>query len=84
MPKLFAAAIVAVLVPTVCHSSDNSVYTLYRNSPAFANMRIHVATFDAEEKEPYNLDNCQITAKLFQGQPGISVRYWCERGRYRR
>ncbi len=37
-------------------------YTLYRGSPAIENARIHIATFDANESEPYNMENCQIAA----------------------
>lgn len=46
-------------------------------------MRIHVATFDAAETEAYNSENCRIAAELFQQQPNVKVRYWCEKGRYR-
>jgi len=58
------------------------VYTLYRASPVGV-MRIHMATFDAKETGTYNLDNCQIAARLFKSQPGVTVDYWCEKGRYR-
>jgi hypothetical protein len=58
------------------------IYTLYRNSPEFADMRIHVATFDAAEDKDYNRQNCEIARDLFASQPGVRVRYWCERGRF--
>jgi hypothetical protein len=63
------------------------MYTLYRTSavedqsPKF--QRTHVATFDAAGGEQYNRENCDIARTLFQAQPGIVVRYWCEKGRYR-
>jgi hypothetical protein len=47
-------------------------------------VRIHVATFDAAEGEGYNRENCDTASQLFQAQPGIKVRYWCEKGRYRK
>jgi hypothetical protein len=47
-------------------------------------VRMHIATFDAEEGEEYNRENCQIAQDLFQKQPGVKVRYWCEMGRYRK
>ena len=76
-----------VLVPVLAGCSpkadDAVIYTLYRSSAA-AEMRIHVATFDATEAEAYNRDNCQIAAVLFQAQPGVVVHYWCEKGRYRK
>lgn len=50
-------------------------------------MRIHVATFDVTEEDgggpTYNSENCQIAAELFQAQPGVTARYWCEPGHYR-
>ncbi len=70
---------------------QDSVFTLYRSGvstpEASINMddvRIHVATFDAAEGEGYNRENCDTASQLFQAQPGIKVRYWCEKGRYRK
>ncbi len=63
---------------------DNHVFTLYRASSLDANMRIHIATFDAAESSPsYNQENCAITAGLFAQQLGVTVRYWCEKGTFR-
>ena len=56
-------------------------HTLYRDSPAFKDERIHVATFDGAAGEDYNRENCAIAAGLFVNRPGVAVRYWCERGR---
>jgi hypothetical protein len=61
----------------------NRVYTLYRNSVTDENMRIHVATFDVNEQDEYNKDNCEIARSLFQQQPGVKVKYWCEKGYYK-
>ncbi|KQW22826.1 hypothetical protein ASC80_05655 [Afipia sp. Root123D2] len=63
-------------------------YTLYRNSITIGNIRggaqrIHIASFDTKEGEPYNKENCETAAGLFQRQPGVKVRYWCELGAYR-
>lgn len=55
------------------------VYTLYRDS-VLPGERIHVATFDAAHGETYNRENCDTARRLFAGQPGVVVRYWCERG----
>lgn len=60
------------------------IYTLYRSSVLDAAMRIHVATFDAEISDDYNSENCEVAKSLFQDQDGVSVRYWCEKGRYKR
>jgi hypothetical protein len=47
-------------------------------------MRLRIATFDASEKEQYNRENCDIARKLFQNQPDIKTRFWCEKGRYKK
>lgn len=65
-------------------SRNEDSYTLYRNSVSFADMRIHVATFDAEDGEQYNKENCNLARELFVKQPGVIVKYWCERGRFRK
>lgn len=61
----------------------SGAFTLYRNSPADAGMRVHIATFDAKDGDAYNRENCELAAKLFRSQPGVTVRFWCEKGRYR-
>lgn len=66
-----------------CGVSESDVYTLYRSSPMDRNMRVHVSTFDAADGSRYNNENCQIGRDLYQGQPGVTVRYWCEKGRYK-
>ncbi len=63
--------------------SEDSVYTLYRDSALDKSMRIHVATFDADASQAYNKENCEIARDLFEGQPGVTVTYWCEKGYYR-
>lgn len=72
----------AFLFVSGCGPDD--VYTLYRASPLSHSMRIHMATFDADDAgADYNRENCAIAARLFMAQPGVTVRYWCEAGRYR-
>lgn len=65
-------------------SGSGDVFTLYRTSVTDENLRIHVATFDSADGEDYNRENCNIALSLFQSQPGVTVKYWCEKGRYRR
>lgn len=84
---LGALCLLAVTLATVgCSvgSSDSHVFTLYRNSVTDENMRIHVATFDAAAKEEYNRGNCEQAQVLFQAQPGVKVKFRCEKGRYRK
>lgn len=78
MPHLVLASaiVLATAVP------PDAVFTLYRNSVLDASMRLHVATFDADQGSSYNQENCWIAQKLFQSQSGVTVTYWCERGRY--
>lgn len=82
----YLAAILIVLLLT-CFSSlvqASDVYTLYRNSPANENMRIHIATFDADESLPeYNFGNCRIVRDAMINRPHISIEYWCEKGRFK-
>ena len=66
-----------------CGPSNREVYTLYRNSLLDPLMRIHVATFDANESGTYNQENCQVAAGLFQAQPSVTTRFWCEQGRFK-
>ncbi len=66
-----------------CSGSD-SKYTLYRNSVTDENLRVHVATFDAESGNDYNMGNCMIAQELFQKQPGIKTKFWCERGNFKK
>ena len=65
-------------------TSDRTAYTLYRNSATGITERIHIATFDADEADAYNNENCQQAQTLFQQQPGAIVKFWCEKGPYRR
>ena len=70
-----------------CNPLDptGDVFTLYRNSGVDKNMRVHVASFDvANGGDGYNDENCRIAAGLFQAQEGVTVRYWCEKGRFRK
>lgn len=71
-----------VLTAEFFRTASESTYTLYRSSATIggANMRIHVATFDAADGATYNRDNCEIAKNLFQNQQGVTVTYWCERG----
>ena len=76
--------VTALALLAACEDSKPKgvVYTLYRNLPAFPDMRIHVATFDAAEDKDYNRDNCEKAADLFAKQRGVIVHYWCERGKF--
>ena len=81
---LLAAALACSSAVAECSSAvaecdkPQGTFKLYRGSVQ-AGERIHVATFDAIHGETYNRDNCDTARKLFESQPGVIVRYWCER-----
>lgn len=63
---------------------DRESFTLYRTSVANDSLRIHVVTFDAADGQVYNRDNCELARSLFQNQSGVRVRFFCEKGLYRK
>lgn len=75
-PILVACGLVSV--------ADSDVFTLYRNSVVDVNMRIHVASFDSSDGEAYNRENCDLARTLFQAQPSVQTKFWCEKGRFRK
>lgn len=79
-----ALSLLLIAVLGACDSDDRT-YTLYRNSPAFQAMRIHFASFNANERSAYNQENCEIVARHMNASLGSTpaVRYWCEKGRFR-
>lgn len=77
------AGLLSLLLLASCGQSETT-YTLYRSAFAGDAVRLHIATFDADDSRDYNRQNCEIARDLFQSQPGVSVRYWCELGRFRR
>ncbi len=79
----FLSAIsVAILVG--CSVSDSTSFTLYRNSILDENMRIHVASFDANDGDRYNKENCNQAQELFQAQPAVKTKFWCEKGKFKK
>jgi hypothetical protein len=82
-----AATLLPFTVISGCARPDTftlrpDTFTLYRSSVLLENARVHVASFDAADGEKYNNENCQQAQELYQGQPGVKVRFWCEKGRF--
>lgn len=77
-------AVVSLALAACSLVGESQVFTLYRNSATDENMRIHAATFDAAEKEEYNRGNCEQAQVLFQNQPGVKTKFWCEKGRFKK
>jgi hypothetical protein len=89
MSKSFHLCALLALTALLPACDGTSAFTLYRSGISkpelgvnMDDVRSHVATFDADESEAYNRENCETASKLFQSQPGVTVRYWCEKGRY--
>lgn len=82
MTRAWAIAMLALLLG--CDATDSQTFVLYRNSVMDQNARIHVATFNAADGEPYNKGNCDQAQELFQAQPGVKTKFWCEKGRFRK
>jgi hypothetical protein len=61
-----------------------NTYTLYRNGALSDTLRIHVATFDADDDAETNRATCEQTRELYQLQPAALSRFWCEKGRFRK
>jgi len=87
MPRIsrcaLATAVFAFLLAACGGPSDAEIFALYRNSVTSENMRLHIATFDAQDGEAYNRENCEQAKLLFQAQPGVKTRFWCEKGRFK-
>ncbi|MDP1731123.1 MAG: hypothetical protein Q8L54_08110 [Devosia sp.] len=68
---------------TGCSDDRSPTYTLYRNSPVDASMRVHVATYDANDRGSFNQGNCRHASDLLNKQGVVGVKWWCEEGRFR-
>lgn len=90
---LIVSALVAVLGGCGEQKGRSEPHTLYRNSPLDPSMRIHWASFDADDGGSYNEDNCRMAARLLNAnmtasaaaeglEPHRGVGFWCERGGY--
>jgi len=83
--RLIAGAAVAYIAALAgCGVSDGDAFTLYRSSAITQDARMHVASFDTAEGDRYNDENCRAAQTLFQAQPDVKVRYWCEKGRFKK
>lgn len=80
--RTFLVLCVSLVASLGCSQSDGNMYTRYRSSALNANQRIHVASFDADESEAYNQENCRIVLKQLLKRPEVTVTYWCEKGRF--
>jgi hypothetical protein len=86
MPRFSVALVLLVcaLAGACSHKRRVDTYTLYRNGAVNDTLRIHVASFDAAEPGSYNHDTCERVRELFQLQPTVTSRFWCEAGPFKR
>lgn len=82
--KALLAISISIALLVGCSLIDDSTFTLYRSSVTDPLMRVHIATFDTDNKAAYNQGNCDLARDLFQKQDGVKVKFWCEKGRYRK
>lgn len=80
MKRRMAAALLIAAQAAGC--AHDGTFTLYRSSVLDQSARVHVSTFDAADGADYNRENCELASQLFQAQPGVMVRFWCEQGIY--
>ena len=76
-------AISTALLLSACVNED--IYTLYKNSDQVSGAyeRIHIATFDTSS-DKYNYLKCQEFSEILQNKEKSVVKYWCEKGRYKK
>ena len=85
--KTFFTRLILVMAATIFTAgclANQGTFTLYRNSAIDRSMRIHVGTFNTADGEKYNTENCDLAATLFASQAGVTVRFWCESGIFKK
>ncbi len=83
--------IIIIFLAQIFYFNKFATYTLYRNSVLDKSARIHIATFDSEDRiinqdnyNSYNKENCQRAAILFQPSEASEEKYWCEKGKFKK
>lgn len=83
--------IVMLATTLVGCGSKAETFTLYRNSGTSTDLRVHWATFDADESSTsYNQTNCTMAARILNANmktlSGAAydprIGFWCEPGRF--
>lgn len=80
--SMLTSVLLVIGAATSYASAIENTFTLYRSSVTDPTMRLHVATFDADESANYNRENCELAAGLFKNQDSVKVAFWCESGRF--
>ena len=90
--RLFAVIVVTLSI-MACGKKmgipENDVFTLYANAPSDKFWRSHEATFDTPYGAEFNAHKCERAQRLLQDDwhatvKTADVKFWCEKGRYRK
>ena len=81
---IFTLLVSTVFLSSPCYAEPDSerVFALYRNNHLDPSIRVHVATFDAQNRD-FNEWYCKKAIKYFRADAksrGSDARYWCEVG----
>lgn len=96
MSSRICVAMVTALALSGCTfqaSANKPTSTLYRNSPIDYGSRVHFATFDADDTQDFNMQNCVMTARVLNSnmdaankaegnQRDPKLGFWCEPGQF--
>ena len=80
---ILSAALAALALGGPSWADEATAFALMRNSVIDPAQRIHVASFDTDNGEAYNRENCNLVATLLQRQEGVTARFWCEKGSFK-
>ena len=90
--QMVAVVVISVLLTAACSEKgvhDGDVFTLYSNAPSDQFARLHEATFDAHYGSEFNSAKCESVQRLLQEWYNTEtktndVKFWCEKGRYKK
>ena len=57
-----------------CEAERSDSFTLYRNSALDHSLRVHWASFNANDKDNYNMNNCLMAARLLNANVSASAK----------
>ena len=78
MRVMKSITIIAALSLAGCSMpTDVTYYTLCRKPPLSSGAAC-IASFDADEPDDYNKQNCEIFRELVQNQPLVTVTWFCQ------
>lgn len=83
--------LLCLLILLSCNKSEklneSEVYTLYKSGVSDSSIKLHVATFNADDgsnSHDYNSTNCNKIRDFLQSEPKMfEQRFWCEPGYYK-